>query len=717
MNQQQANLKIQQLFSAHSNGDFQQVLNIALELQKHFPKFILGYKAAGVALVSLNKKSEAIKHLKTAVNLDSNDAEALSNLGQTLIEVFAEKNSKNSNKLEDKKELVEAEKYLKKAVKLTPNSAVVNNNLSNVYFSLQDFDKAEFFASQAIKIDKNYSLAYQNLGLACCEKYAKNNDKSLAEKAKVNLKKALEFKDSSNFNNFNNLNNLINLDKIYLCLGRIAVKENLHLLAEKYFWQVIELKASNVEQNTKNIAISELLFTYYQIGESSKAYELSKKFYTNNDYDKQSNELHIFIDNYCENLTLQQINNTINNYKNYVAKSYQPLFDYKKFYKNTNKEILKNKKVLNIGFVSGDLNFHAVSYFIFGLFNALKNNNAPFNLYTFITQKTKSDTNSQILNSYITKSFNITDLDDKKAAQLIHKQNIDILFDLSNHTKHNRLNMFAHKPAPIQVSWIGLFFSTAIPGMDYFLVDKFCVPNEQKYELQFTEIPYRFNDVWEVYTPTAEVNLYYQQHNYSHKNNADEITLASYNDTTKVTQKTFDLWAKVLQEIPTAKFFWMRFNFDDADFIKRCQNEFVKRGIDKNRVDFLPYISPEDYLKSYSKVDFVLDSFPVSGMTTTAEALCMGVPILTLLGERMPSRLSGSCLNAVGLHEWICNDEQEFVEKAKYFAAPQQRDYLQNLHKTLRERTMKSPLCDTQKLAENFEKAMWHFWQNFVNQL
>lgn len=717
MNQQQANLKIQQLFSAHSNGDFQQVLNIALELQKHFPKFILGYKAAGVALVSLNKKSEAIKHLKTAVNLDSNDAEALSNLGQTLIEVFAEKNSKNSNKLEDKKELVEAEKYLKKAVKLTPNSAVVNNNLSNVYFSLQDFDKAEFFASQAIKIDKNYSLAYQNLGLACCEKYAKNNDKSLAEKAKVNLKKALEFKDSSNFNNFNNLNNLINLDKIYLCLGRIAVKENLHLLAEKYFWQVIELKASNVEQNTKNIAISELLFTYYQIGESSKAYELSKKFYTNNDYDKQSNELHIFIDNYCENLTLQQINNTINNYKNYVAKSYQPLFDYKKFYKNTNKEILKNKKVLNIGFVSGDLNFHAVSYFIFGVFNALKNNNAPFNLYTFITQKTKSDTNSQILNSYITKSFNITDLDDKKAAQLIHKQNIDILFDLSNHTKHNRLNMFAHKPAPIQVSWIGLFFSTAIPEMDYFLVDKFCVPNEQKYELQFTEIPYRFNDVWEVYTPTAEVNLYYQQHNYSHKNNADEITLASYNDTTKVTPKTFDLWAKVLQEIPMAKFFWMRFNFDDADFIKRCQNEFVKRGIDKNRVDFLPYISPEDYLKSYSKVDFVLDSFPVSGMTTTAEALCMGVPVLTLLGERMPSRLSGSCLNAVGLHEWICNDEQEFVEKAKYFAAPQQRDYLQNLHKTLRERTMKSPLCDTQKLAENFEKAMWHFWQNFVNQL
>ena len=314
MNQQQANLKIQQLFSAHSNGDFQQVLNIALELQKHFPKFILGYKAAGVALVSLNKKSEAIKHLKTAVNLDSNDAEALSNLGQTLIEVFAEKNSKNSNKLEDKKELVEAEKYLKKAVKLTPNSAVVNNNLSNVYFSLQDFDKAEFFASQAIKIDKNYSLAYQNLGLACCEKYAKNNDKSLAEKAKVNLKKALEFKDSSNFNN---LNNLINLDKIYLCLGRIAVKENLHLLAEKYFWQVIELKASNVEQNTKNIAISELLFTYYRIGESVKAYDLIEKYYKdseNKNYEFERNSLHIVIDNYCENLGLEDIKNTANNY-------------------------------------------------------------------------------------------------------------------------------------------------------------------------------------------------------------------------------------------------------------------------------------------------------------------------------------------------------------------------------------------------------------------
>lgn len=706
MNEQQANLKIQQLFSAHNNGDFQQVLNIALELQKHFPKFILGYKAAGVALVSMSQKQQAIKHLKAAVNLDSNDAEALSNLGQTLIEVFAEKNSKNNNKIEDKKELVEAEKYLTKAVKLTPNSAVINNNLANVYFSLKDFDKAEFFANQAINIDKNYSLAYQNLGLACYEKYEKNNDKNLLETAKFNLQKALEFQ-----------NNLTDLDKIYLCLGRIAVKENLYLLAEKYFWQVIESDKLKTEQNTKNSAIADLLFSYHKIGESSKAYELSKNFYTNSDYDKQSNELHVFIDNYCENLTLQQINNTINNYKNYVAKSYQPLFDYKKFYKNTNKDNLKNKKVLNIGFVSGDLNFHPVSFFIFGLFKELQNNNAPFNLYTFNTQEIRKDVNTQILNSYITKSFSISKLDDKKAAQFIHKQNIDILFDLSNRTVHNRLNMFAYKPAPIQVSWIGLFFSTAMPGMDYFLVDKFCVPNEPKYELQFTEKVYRFDDVWEIYTPTFEVNNYYQPHTYQHKNNADEITLASYNDTSKVTQKTFDLWATVLQEIPTAKFFWMRFNFKDDDFVKRCQNEFVKRGINENRVSFLPFISAEDYLKSYSKVDFVLDSFPVSGMTTTAEALCMGVPILTLLGERMPSRLSGSCLNAVGLNEWICNNEQEFVAKAKHFADPQQRDYLQNLHKILRERTLKSPLCDTQKLAREFEKAMWHFWHTFVDEL
>lgn len=716
MNQQQANLKIQQLFSAHSNGDFQQVLNIALELQKHFPKFILGYKAAGVALVSLNKKSEAIKHLKTAVNLDSNDAEALSNLGQTLIEVFAEKNSKNSNKLEDKKELVEAEKYLKKAVKLTPNSAVVNNNLSNVYFSLQDFDKAEFFASQAIKIDKNYSLAYQNLGLACCEKYAKNNDKSLAEKAKVNLKKALEFKDSSNFNN---LNNLINLDKIYLCLGNIENKNKSLIKAKEYFLKVIELNSDSIEENiTKAEAVSKYIFIHFQIGESVKAYDLIEKYYKdseNKNYEFERNSLHIVIDNYCENLGLEDIKNTANNYYNYVAKSYQPLFDYKKFYKNSNKDSLKNKKSLNIGFVSGDLNFHAVSYFIFGLFDALKNNNAPFNLYTFNTQKTKNDANSKILNSYITKSFNITDLDDKKAAQLIHKQNIDILFDLSGHTAFNRLYLFALKPAPIQVTWIGWLASLGIPGIDYFLVDNFCVPNEEKYEQQFTEKVYRFPDIWVVYTPTFELNKYYKIPNTTAVNKP--IQLANFASPSKVTNFTLRLWANVLKAIPNSKFLYMRIDVLEPALQDKIKNALIDFGANPNQIHIIANKIPAEYIQSYSKVDFILDTFPCTGATTTAEALCMGVPVLTLLGERMPSRLSGSCLNAVGLHEWICNDEQEFVEKAKYFAAPQQRDYLQNLHKTLRERTMKSPLCDTQKLAENFEKAIWHFWQNFVNQL
>lgn len=709
MDEQQANLKIQQLFSAHSNGDFQQVLNIALELQKHFPKFILGYKAAGVALVSMNQKQQAIKHLKTAVNLDSNDAEALSNLGQTLIELIAEKNNKNDSKKDnkndgdnDKKDLLEAEKYLKKAVKLTPNSAVVNNNLANVYFSLKDFDKAEFFANQAINIDKNYSLAYQNLGLTYYELYEKNNENNLLSKAKINLQNALNLSSD----------HLINLDKIYLFLGKIAIKETYYLQAEKYFSKVIEL---NIENPTKYLAISELLSVYYKIGESSKAYDLSQKYYANKNNIDDDNGLHILIDNYCENLGLADIKNTVNNYYNSVAKHYKPLFDYKKFYKNANKEILKHKKVLNIGFVSGDLNFHAVSYFIFGLFKELKNSNAPFNLYTFNTQEHKHDANSEILNNYIDKSFNISNLDDKKAAQLIHKQNIDILFDLSGHTEFNRLFLFTLKPAPIQVTWIGWLASLGIPGIDYFLVDKFCVPNEEKYEQQFTEKVYRFPNIWEVYTPTVELNKHYKIPNTTALNKP--IKLANFASPSKVTNFTLRLWASVLKAIPNSKFLYMRIDVLEPALQDKIKNTLISFGANPDQIQIVANKIPTEYIQAYSKVDFVLDTYPCTGMTTTAEALCMGVPVLTLLGERMPSRLSGSCLNAVGLNEWICQNEAEFVEKAKYFSDPQQRDYLQNLHKTLRERTLKSPLCDTQKLSREFEKAMWHFWHTFVDSL
>ena len=145
--------------------------------------------------------------------------------------------------------------------------------------------------------------------------------------------------------------------------------------------------------------------------------------------------------------------------------------------------------------------------------------------------------------------------------------------------------------------------------------------------------------------------------------------------------------------------------------------ELAKRGVaDLSRIHLIANLTREEYLSAYNLVDFVLDAFPATGGTSSIEALIMGVPVLTLIGEKMPSRLSASCLKAVGLEEWICKNQREFVKKVKFFADEKQAKYLNNLHNNLRQRTLESALCDAKLFAKNFAEKMWEVWNKFLQE-
>ena len=195
-----------------------------------------------------------------------------------------------------------------------------------------------------------------------------------------------------------------------------------------------------------------------------------------------------------------------------------------------------------------------------------------------------------------------------------------------------------------------------------------------------------------------------------------QIIFGNFNTVDKITPQTLNLWALALKAVPNSQLVYMRGELRDDLIKQRIKNFLISRGINAARINLIANKNADEYFSAYQKIDFVLDAFPASGMTSTTEALLLGVPVLTLIGEKMPSRLSASCLKAVGLEEWICKNQREFVKKVKFFADEKQAKYLNNLHNNLRQRTLESALCDAKLFAKNFAEKMWEVWNKFLQE-
>ena len=171
-----------------------------------------------------------------------------------------------------------------------------------------------------------------------------------------------------------------------------------------------------------------------------------------------------------------------------------------------------------------------------------------------------------------------------------------------------------------------------------------------------------------------------------------------------------------MQKSPkNVRFIWQRAEFNEPEFQQKILQEFQKRGVNSMQILLQNYSGYENYLQTIQSSNLLLDTFPVSGMTITAEALALGIPVLTLLGDLMPSRLSGSCINAIGdenlRKNLICHDQNAYVNQAVFFA--NNPDFLQNLTQNLAQKVAKSPLCDIALFAENFKQQLLQCWEKY----
>jgi protein O-GlcNAc transferase len=360
---------------------------------------------------------------------------------------------------------------------------------------------------------------------------------------------------------------------------------------------------------------------------------------------------------------------------------------------------------LRIGFVSGDLRVHSVSYFMLGVMQALDHRNFEFHAYyTSPTDDARTREFMPLFHHW----HHIHGLPAQRIAQQIRNQRVDILIDLAGYTNHSITEVFVLRPAPVQISWIGYPNTSGMPEIDYRLTDALVDPEGEDDEF-YSERRYRLPGCFLAYTPYEKAPPVAPPPVMAR----GIITFGSFNQRVKMSAECIALWARVLRAVPDSRLLLKSVSgMGQASVRERLLEEFASHGIAHDRLELLPSdASTEAHLQRYAEMDIALDSIPYNGTTTTCEALWMGVPVIGLVGDRHAARVSASLLNAVGLTELLAQDEDEFVRIAAGLAADHTR--LANLREGMRARLVASPLLDSRAMARNLEQAWRVMWTDF----
>jgi predicted O-linked N-acetylglucosamine transferase (SPINDLY family) len=360
---------------------------------------------------------------------------------------------------------------------------------------------------------------------------------------------------------------------------------------------------------------------------------------------------------------------------------------------------------LKIGYVSADFRDHVVGRALLPVFE--RHDRKQFEMVCY--SGAQRDALSERFVSRADLWRDIFHLSDEQVTAQVQADGIDILVDLGLHTSDNRLGVFARKPAPVQVSWLGYPGTTGLETIDYRLTDSLLEPPGAE-PAASSETPFRLPDCWSCYEPPAGFpavgGLPASRLGY--------VTFGSLNNFCKINERVLDLWAQILRAVEGSRLVLLT----KAGSHRQWAGDFLReRGVDPGRVEFHDYLpagdgrAQGDFLRRYHAIDIALDTFPYHGMTTTCDALWMGVPVIALVGKFSLGRAGLSLLSNVGLPELAVASPQEYLRTALELARDLSR--LTALRAALRPQMEASPLLDADRFARNLAAAyrtMWRRW-------
>jgi predicted O-linked N-acetylglucosamine transferase (SPINDLY family) len=350
---------------------------------------------------------------------------------------------------------------------------------------------------------------------------------------------------------------------------------------------------------------------------------------------------------------------------------------------------------IRIGYASGDFCLHPVSLLTVELFEL--HDREKFEVYGYCWSPEDGSPMRQRVISAMDHFKKIHTMTDVEAAQLIRRDEIDILVDLQGQTAGARANMLAYRPAPVQITYLGLPATTGLPSIDYVIADKFLIPENEA--LNYSERPIYMPDVYQVSDrkrnvgpkpARADCNL-----------PAEGFVFCTFNNNYKYTPDLFDAWMNILRRVPGSVLLLLADNqWSEANLKKEAK----ARKIDPKRLVFGPRLSPENYLARYQVADLFLDSFPFNAGTTANDALWMGLPLLTLTGRSFASRMAGALLTAAKMESLITYNLKDYEEKAVALASDAAE--MARLRAHLQAVRSDGVLFDTSRFVRNLEERL-----------
>jgi predicted O-linked N-acetylglucosamine transferase (SPINDLY family) len=356
-------------------------------------------------------------------------------------------------------------------------------------------------------------------------------------------------------------------------------------------------------------------------------------------------------------------------------------------------------RMLRVGFVSGDLHHHAVAFFVDPVL-ALLAQQPTLQLHAYYNNTIEDDVTAR-LRRHFRGWHPVAHLDHASMARKIIEDRIDILVDLSGHSGANRLPVFARKPAPVQISWIGYPGTTGLRAMDYYLADRHFLPPGQ-FDRHFTEkivylpanVPFQPFETAPPVNPLPALG-------------SRSLCFASFNRMGKINPGTIAMWCRLLSAVPDARMLIGAVDGSGQSLI----DQFAAHGIESKRLTLHARCGMDEYIRLHHQVDICLDTYPYTGGTTTIQALWMGVPTLTVAGVTPGSRQGAAILGQLGLDEFVAADAEDFAVKGRHWAS--HLDDLAALRAGLRDRWQQSPARRPELIAAALEgewRRMWKHW-------
>ncbi len=350
---------------------------------------------------------------------------------------------------------------------------------------------------------------------------------------------------------------------------------------------------------------------------------------------------------------------------------------------------------MRVGYVSSDFRSHPVSFFMAGIIGT--HDRKGFEIFCYSTTS-EPDGRTENFRTLADHFVDLSTFTDAEAAKRIEEDRIDILIDLGGHTSGNPLGIFALRPAAVQASYLGYPATTGCSFIDYRVVDALTDPEgsaslstERLIRLPAPFLSYNPHSTSPKPSPLPALSNGY-------------ITFGSFNNSSKISEDTLNLWCRVLSEVSDSRMFLKARAFSDEVLCDRLRDQFHQRGIHPSRITFSGILEDaQDHLAAYRSVDIALDTFPYNGTTTTCEALWMGVPVITLVGSLHAARVGLTLLTAVGLQGLAATSLDSFVGLSCAFS--EDTNQLAQLRGNLRRIVKHSPLCDHSRLTRGLEDA------------